>query len=138
MVVWLGCQESLRGIDMNWNDYLNFSKTEFDCKHTGENRMRPEFLEVLQQIRTTLGRPMVISSGYRSPSHPVEAAKDKAGEHTYGVAADIKGDRLFLLDLIVVAYGYGIRRIGINFDQGFVHLGIGDRELNFPSVPWTY
>lgn len=123
---------------MDWSQYPNFSKSEFDCKHTGKNRMRPEFMELLQQIRTTMGKPMVITSGYRDPSHPVEAAKAEAGEHSYGVAADIAGDRLFLLDLVIVAYGYGIRRIGINFKQGYVHLGIGDKDFGFPSVPWTY
>lgn len=115
-------------------------KGEFDCKFTGKNEMHPDFLDQLQTIRSVIGEPMIITSGYRDPSHPVEARKSKRGEHTYGLAADIKGDRLFLLKLITIAYKYDIRRIGVNFTQGYVHLGIGDRIYpeKFPRVPWDY
>jgi zinc D-Ala-D-Ala carboxypeptidase len=52
-------------VNMNWDLYKNFSKSEFDCKHTGKNEMRPEFMQVLQEIRIAYNKPMVISSGYR-------------------------------------------------------------------------
>lgn len=127
---------------INWDNYPNFSKAEFDCKHTGQNKMRPEFLETLQMIRETFGRKMIVSSGYRHPTHPVEARKDKPGEHTYGVAADIRIHGQDALDLIIIAYGYGIRRIGVQ--QGgyvngrFIHLGAGDKNLGFPPGMWSY
>jgi uncharacterized protein YcbK (DUF882 family) len=125
---------------MDWNKYPSFKKREFDCKHTGKNLMRPEFMETLQQIRNTYGRPLIVSSGYRDPSHPVEAKKEAPGEHTYGVAADIliRGENA--MDLIVIAYGYGIRRIGVHQkgDDRFIHLGMGDKGLGFPATIWTY
>jgi hypothetical protein len=37
---------------MNWNDYPNFSKEEFDCKHSGKNEMKPDFMDMLQDLRT--------------------------------------------------------------------------------------
>ena len=127
---------------MNWNKYPNFTKEEFDCKHTGENRMRPEFMETLQMIRETFGKPMIISSGYRDPSHPVEARKENPGEHSYGLAADIKIAGDAVSDLLVIAYGYGIRRFGIKqhgaWNGRFVHLGMGDKQLNFPATTWSY
>jgi len=125
---------------INWNDYKNFNKSEFDCKHTGENRMRPEFMERLQQIRNAYGKPIVVSSGYRHPSHPVEARKKTAGEHTYGVACDIVISGQDALDLIVIAYGHGIRRIGIQQKGSgrFLHFGMGDQALNFPATIWSY
>jgi len=125
---------------INWKDYKNFTKAEFDCKHTGENKMRPEFMERLQQIRTAYGKPLVITSGYRAPSHPVEARKARAGEHTYGVACDIAISGTDALDLMVIAYGHGIRRIGVkqNGTGRFLHLGMGDQYLNFPPTIWSY
>lgn len=126
---------------IDWSQYPNFKEKEFACKHTGLNRMRPEFLEILQQIRKTYGKPMIVTSGYRDKTHPVEAAKGSPGEHFYGCAVDIAVQGQDALDLIVVAYGYGIRRIGLN-QKGpsrFVHLGMGDKlKLNFPPTIWTY
>lgn len=125
---------------MDWSKYENFSKEEFDCKHSGLNRMRPEFMDVLQQIRTTFGKPMVITSGYRDATHPVEAKKDTPGEHYYGMAADVsvRGDDFS--ELFVIAHHYGIRRLGMKhtFKSQFLHIGMGDQLLDFPRVPWTY
>lgn len=126
---------------LDWDKYPNFSKHEFDCKHTGKNRMDEDFMDILQQIRTTYNRPMIITSGYRDTSHPVEAKKKRPGEHSFGVAADIRVNGMDALDLIVIAYGYGIRRIGI-YQQGpmdgrFIHIGWGDKLLNFPEAVWT-
>lgn len=122
---------------MDWSNYPNFSKSEFDCKHTGLNEMRPEFMDVLQAIRTEYGKPMSITSGYRHPSHPVEAKKGHSnGEHTKGACADVAcnngADRY---RLIVIALKHGVTRIGIA--KTFLHLGIGGDGL--PNhVIWEY
>lgn len=126
---------------IDWAKYKGlFTENEFRCKHTGRCRMRPEFMDLLYQIRLTYGRPMVITSGYRDPLHPVEYAKNIPGEHTYGVAADIAISGTDAMDLMVIAYGYGIRRMGLN-QKGrgrYIHLGMGDKELHFPQAIWTY
>lgn len=125
---------------IDWRNYKNFSKHEFDCQYTGENKMRPEFLELLQQIRTTYGKPMPISSGYRDFTHPIERAKEKFGTHTYGVAADIAVSGEDAMELFTIAFGYGIRRLGLcqKGSTRFLHIDIGDRELRFPPALWTY
>lgn len=128
---------------MNWNDYNDFDKWEFDCKHTGKNKMRPEFISVLQQIRTTYGKVMRINSGYRDFTHPIERGKlnrgKEVGAHAYGVAADIAVSGEDAMELFVIAFSYGIRRIGV-YQRGqerFLHMDIGDRELGFPKALWT-
>lgn len=122
---------------MHWEDYKPyFFKSEFDCKHTGKNRTRPEFMDILYEIRKTYGRPMIINSGYRHETHPIEAAKAEPGEHFYGIAADIAVTGLDRLDIVVIAYGYGIRRIGVA--ENFVHIGIGDQGYGFQPAFWTY
>lgn len=122
---------------MNWSNYPNFKKSEFDCKHTGLNEMKPEFMEKLQQLRTAYGRPMHITSGYRHPTHPKEARKGHTnGEHTKGLCCDVavtnSQDRFRLLKL---AFELGFTRIG--FHRGFIHLGIGDGTLP-QKVFWDY
>lgn len=124
---------------VRWKLYPNFSKEEFDCKHTGNNEMRPEFLETLQQIRIDYGKPMIITSGYRDVTHPLEARKTKGGTHTLGIACDIGVNRKDALDLVECALAFGIKRIGINQkgEGRFIHLDIGDK-YGFPESIWSY
>lgn len=126
---------------LDWTKYKNFTKEEFDCKHTGKNRMDEDFMDILQQIRRDYGKPMIVTSGYRDITHPAEAKKKRPGEHSFGVAADIRVNGQDAMDLIVVAYGHGIRRFGIYqsgpMDGRFIHIGWGDKLLNFPEAIWT-
>ena len=119
-----------------WHEYKYFQKSEFACKHTGLNEMKHEFVSVLEKIREEYG-PMVVTSGYRHPTHPVEARKSHSnGEHTQGMCADIActsgSDRY---RLITIALKHGITRIGIA--RNFVHLGMGGRGLP-DRVIWEY
>jgi uncharacterized protein YcbK (DUF882 family) len=122
---------------MNWADYPYFTKAEFDCKHTGKNEMQPEFMAKLQLLREKYGRPMIVTSGYRHWTHPVEARKGHTtGEHTRGTCADIactSGAERY--KIIQLALDLGFPRIGIA--KNFIHLGLGGQGL--PSnVIWEY
>jgi zinc D-Ala-D-Ala carboxypeptidase len=122
---------------MNWAAYPNFTKAEFDCKHTGQNGMLPEFMQKLQAMRTEYRKPMPITSGYRHPSHPTEARKLRSdGEHTRGMCCDVactSGTERY--ELIRLALKHGFHRIGIA--KNFIHLGLGGQGL--PSnVIWEY
>jgi zinc D-Ala-D-Ala carboxypeptidase len=122
---------------MNWADYPSFTKAEFECRHTGKCEMQPAFLAVLQAIRNDFGRPMVITSGYRHWTHPVEARKGHTtGEHTKGTCADIAcTDGRSRYELVTLALKHGVTRIGIA--KNFVHLGIGAQGLPV-RVIWEY
>lgn len=122
----------------DWSQYAPFfSKAEFDCKHTGINEMKPEFMDVLFKIRQEFGKPMTVTSGYRHKTHPVEARKTRSnGEHTQGRCCDIactnSSDRF---QIVRIALKHGVTRIGIA--DNFIHLGIGGQGL--PScVIWDY
>jgi len=120
-----------------WELYPNFSKEEFDCKHTGENNMQHEFMKKLQQVREVFNKPMRVTSGFRSVKHPIEARKTHSnGEHTQGTCADIYCDNgTDRYRLISIALDCGITRIGIA--KNFLHLGIGGKGLpNY--VIWEY
>lgn len=109
---------------MDWTLYPNFSEDEFRCKHTGRCEMSPEFMAKLQRLRIAYGRPMTVTSGYRHPTHPIEAAKARPGSHATGRAVDIGVQGADALRLIVLAVGLGFSGIGVQQKGGgrFIHL----------------
>lgn len=125
----------------DWSKYAPwFKKTEFDCKHTGENFMTSTFMGKLLELRKYYDRPMVITSGYRDVTHPVEAVKSSRGEHTFGNAADIfvPPEDSFLF--CNAAMHIGFVRLGVSQRAGkarFVHIGLGGDGLPAPRI-WSY
>ena len=126
----------------DFNLYPNFSKEEFDCKHTGNNEMKHSFMSKLQALRTAYGKPMSISSGYRDYSHPVESKKKrKNGAHPTGLAVDIVIARKEAYTLLKLALELGFTGIGIkqSGSSRFIHL---DTIEESPSQPrptiWSY
>ena len=60
---------------MNYGKY--FKESEFVCSHTGNVAMQQSFVDQLNVLRETYGKPLRITSGYRDPTHPIEAKKKK-------------------------------------------------------------
>ena len=123
---------------MDWSRYPNFNEDEFKCKHCGKTEMRPAFMAKLQQLRNAYGKPMIITSGYRCPDHPIEAAKDKPGAHSTGQACDVAvaGNDAYQLLKLALAFeftGIGVQQKG---SGRFLHLDTL-REPPRPNV-WSY
>lgn len=77
----------------------NFRLQEFQCKSGAD--MPLEVLEnikiladQLQVLRDHIGRPITITSGYRSPEHNKKVGGAKASKHVLGMAADFKVEGL--------------------------------------------
>ena len=51
--------------------------------------MQPDFMRKLQALCEEYGKPLTITSGYRSPQHSIEASKSAPGVHTRGIACDV-------------------------------------------------
>lgn len=131
---------------MDWKLYPNFTEEEFRCSHTGKCEMHPEFMATLQSIRNAYGKPMIPTSGYRDATHPIEAKKERPGEHSYGCATDIRVRGLSdVMELMKIAADHGISRIGLSQHKSkgyFIHIGMGDRLVSHklfpPNAIWTY
>lgn len=125
----------------DWSKYApEFKESEFRCSATGDCFMQAHFMDTLQEIRREYGKPMVITSGYRSRRHPIEAKKNLPGEHTYGCCADVAVSGADALRLLQIALKHGISRIGVKQDNRgteFLHLGVGAPGLPNPSL-WSY
>jgi zinc D-Ala-D-Ala carboxypeptidase len=109
---------------MDWKRWPNFGPEEFRCKHTGKLHMHAGFMDRLQRLRTAYGKPMRITSGYRSPEHPIESAKAQPGAHATGRACDVAVQGSDALRLIVLAERLGFTGIGVQ-QKGtgrFIHL----------------
>ena len=110
-----------------------FTVDEFNCQYTGENQMDPEFMEKVDKLREHCGFPFVITSGFRSPTHPIEAKKDVPGTHSQGIAADIKiTNSAQRYTIIREALQLGFTGIGVAGD--FIHV---DTRGSAPVI-WTY
>ena len=71
-------------------NFKYFNLSDFNCQETGENEMDLDFIRDLDELREACGFPFIVTSGYRSPSHSIEAKKEKPGMHAHGIAADIQ------------------------------------------------
>ena len=96
----------------------------------------PKMKNFILLLEGTLGRELVCTSGYRSPDHPIEAAKKSPGEHAEGLAIDvvaIGGSPVF--EIVETAIDLGCKRIGISRKSNFIHLGLSPNRVT--SI-WTY
>jgi uncharacterized protein YcbK (DUF882 family) len=110
-----------------------FKVEDFNCQETGENEMCPDFLQKLDALREVCGFPFIVTSGYRSPNHSIEAKKSKPGTHSQGIAADIKvvgGAQRMAIIRNASIMGFN----GIGVAKGFVH--VDTRETT--PVAWKY
>lgn len=131
---------------MTWESTY-FSKEEMACSHTGISAMEQSFMDKLTELRVAYAKPMRVTSGYRHPTHPIEAAKTakgrQPGTHSTGRAADIAVDRGEAWELMHLAMTMGFTGIGVQQKGNgrFIHLddlkpGEFDR-FQRPTV-WSY
>src|SRR6056300_442385 len=117
-----------------------FPDDELRCKcGCGKLVFDPDFREKLNYIREEFGAPMIVTSGYRCPNHPVEKSKSSPGPHTTGKAVDISVAYAQAHKLLSIALAHKVPRIGINQkgrEGRFIHL---DWSEKYPSPTiWSY
>lgn len=73
-----------------YNQY--FKKKEFYCKcgKCKSPEMPAELIKVLTDVREHYGKPVIINSAYRCPSHNAAVGGKPKSQHVLGTAADIK------------------------------------------------
>ncbi len=120
---------------MNWSDYPSFTAAEFRCRHCGKEDMKPAFMERLQALRDIYKNPIIITSGYRCPGHPVEKAKAEPGMHSTGLACDVGVQGADAHELLRLAFHFGFTGIGVQQKGAgrFIHLDL----RSTPSI-WSY
>ena len=127
----------------------NFSFNEMACQETGECEINEDMMDRLQEVRDQYGRRLKISSGYRSPSHSIEAKKKdpegnpRPGDHATGRAVDIaiRGEDAFMVLALATVLGFtgiGVSQVG---EKRFLHLDDIQPSDNFHAhrpIVWSY
>lgn len=68
----------------------HFKVSEFACKDGSDTVLiHPKLASVLEEIRTHFGKPVNISSGYRTDAYNKKVGGAEYSQHKYGTAADI-------------------------------------------------
>lgn len=124
-----------------------FAASEFACKGSGccggQSRMDPDFVDTLDKLRHLCGFPLVVTSGYRCPTHNQRVSTTgPAGPHTTGRAVDLAVDRKRAHEVIRIAFDLEITGIGWKQHGAsrFVHLDDlyeADGHAPRPTI-WTY
>lgn len=126
----------------NWRYVTWFRQKEFLCKHCQREEMDLDFLHKLDALRGLMGRPLIISSGYRCPQYnQLVSSTGNDGPHTTGHAADIliAGEQAYVLLQRAmdsgVFTGVGISQKG-DVHTRFIHLD--DLKGSVRPRVWTY
>ena len=128
----------------------NFSEAEFYCQcGCGAYKTRRAFITRLQYARTQAGIPMIINSGCRCVKHNEAVGGKPNSWHLSGHAADICADperlrkygisisKAEIMGLVIPGLlKAGFKRIGIYFEQGFIHVDDGGWHKNKPVIIW--
>ena len=105
----------------------HFNSSEFACKcgcgglRNGAD-INPRLVQVLERMRNKCGKPLILSCGYRCPSHNAEVGGVWNSQHIQGTAADVQcpeGMSPFELAEIALdsdADGVGVYDWGVHVD----------------------
>lgn len=108
-----------------FGDSRYFKLWEFACPLTKRVIVWPLLLRKLDELRRLMDRPLIISSGYRSPEYNKRVGGALHSQHLEGRAADIP-----ILDnadgrrLLLFAEEIGFNGIGVYPTAMFIHLDI--------------
>lgn len=123
----------------------NFSSQEFECPHCGYAIIDTELVRVLEQIRTMVGKPVRITSGYRCPFHNLAVGGEMLSRHIGGMAADvtwagiilqIQSTSSFRKELLKQSKGLGIYGLGFGARQQFLHVDVDQSRAMLTT--WEY
>lgn len=106
----------------------NFDSSEFTCKcGCGQCKINERLVERLQLLRYKVGKPVIINSGYRCPTHSVRVGGSYNDAHTNGIAADIRVNGISSVQLARIAEDLNFGGIGI-IDNNSIHVDIRDEN----------
>ena len=114
-----------------------FSYNEFDSpdeEGSGRN-MDYDLLNMIDRARELYGKPIVVTSGFRTESHNKKVGGVSSSSHLKGLAIDVacirSKDRFEMLTALIEV---GFNRIGVA--STFIHVDIDKNKSQ--NVIWTY
>lgn len=110
----------------------NFNMKEFQSPDTGEVKVDEKLVALLQKMRDITGKPIIITSGYRTVAYNntlLDNGAIKGSNHTKGTAADIKIPGMSPAEVAKLADKVGFDGIGTY--KTFTHVDVGGKKLRW-------
>lgn len=115
-------------------DWPSFSPRELACKGTGKLVIDTDAMDKLQALRDMLGKPLIITSAYRSPEHNRAVGGAKRSKHMEGIAFDVRMDNHDPHAFEAAARNAGFTGFGFYPKSGFMHIDTGQERTW--GKPW--
>lgn len=104
------------------------------CPPCKMSQLSDQLLKMLDLARHIYGKPIVITSAYRSRQYELSKGRTGTSSHVLGLAVDIRcSNSVDRLDLVSALLSVGFRRIGIS--RNFVHVDIDPDKV---QCMWLY
>ncbi len=111
--------------DANENVGKYFKVKEFACKDGSPIVFIDDYLyTILDILRNKLGKPVIITSGYRTPEWNAKCGGAKYSYHMRGMAADIRVNGMKPKELANKLNGIVPEECGIIVYKGWVHFDV--------------
>ena len=115
--------------------YFNYEEFDSpDIQGSGQ-LMDPELLDMIDKAREIYGKPIRVTSGYRTEDHNRKVGGVDSSSHLKGLAIDVacvrSNDRFEMLTALIEV---GFNRIGVA--SNFIHIDIDKNKSQ--NVIWTY
>lgn len=123
-----------RDVPTTYWRWPSFSPEEIACRGTGALLVDEEAMDRLQQLRTRIGKPIIVLSGYRSPEHNRRIGGEKTSQHLQGKAFDISMANHQPQAFEIAARVAGFTGFGSYPDRNFMHIDTGPARSW--GTPW--
>lgn len=121
-------------VDMKDWRWPSFSPREIACKGTGELVVDDHALDRLQALRDYLGKPLILTSAYRSAAHNKRVGGAKKSKHMEGIAFDVRMENHDPQQFEAAARAVGFTGFGYYPKSGFMHVDTGPARSW--GTPW--
>lgn len=108
----------------------HFAVKEFECKDGTEIILVDEYIvQILEIVRRKIGnKPIIITSGYRTPAHNARVGGAKYSYHMRGMAVDIRVDKMEPKKLAKIIDNIVPNACGIIVYNNWVHFDSRDKK----------
>lgn len=114
----------------------HFSPEEMACRGTGELAIDERSMDMLELLRVTLNKPIIINSAYRSPWWNTRVGGAPGSLHMKAMAYDCRMDNHDPQRFMATAKAVGFKGIGQYADKGFTHIDTRMTPAAFGTKDW--
>ena len=105
-----------------------FAQKDFRCDKV---IVDTELIDVLEDIRAHFNKPVIVTSGYRTPEYNAKIGGVKNSQHTKGTAADIKVSEVPAIWVQVYLKNKYPNKYGIGSYPTFTHIDVRAKKARW-------